>query len=164
MLERLAIHDKKWRDIAYRICGCRFQADDIVQDMYIKMSSIEYSERKLRTGYITSVMFNGFIENIKISKRRPSKVELIDNYISVVDDMDIVFDDYDLEILKKCNGLSFDDRRLLIDSYNYSLRKNSEVNDIGLNILFRRLKQARKEVLGSDYEKKYRNKRVKYQR
>ncbi len=37
MLDKLAENHKKWIAIAYNMCKCKDKANDIVQDMYIKM-------------------------------------------------------------------------------------------------------------------------------
>ena len=37
MLKELAKRDKDWRKMAFQICGNKMTADDLVQDMYLKI-------------------------------------------------------------------------------------------------------------------------------
>ena len=42
MLERLSKRNEEWRNLAYRICGNYDHAQDLVQQMYLKLA--DYKE------------------------------------------------------------------------------------------------------------------------
>jgi DNA-directed RNA polymerase specialized sigma24 family protein len=66
MLEQLAKRDKDWRKMAYQICGDRMTADDLVQDMYIKMANCQ---KEVNEYYVIRVMINLFKDNIKSNSK-----------------------------------------------------------------------------------------------
>ena len=66
MLEQLAKRDKDWRRMAYQICGDKMTADDLVQDMYIKMANCQ---KEVNEYYVIRVMINLFKDNIKSNNK-----------------------------------------------------------------------------------------------
>ena len=79
MLEKLAENHKKWIAIAYNMCKCKDKANDIVQDMYIKMYELNKS---VDDGYIYFVIRSIFIEEKRKQKEFPTEIENIDYYLS----------------------------------------------------------------------------------
>ena len=65
MLEELAKKDKYWRKIAFNICKDRFIADDIVQDMYIRLNDCK---KEINDFYVVITMRNIFLGNLKKDK------------------------------------------------------------------------------------------------
>lgn len=65
MLDKLAENHKKWIAIAYNMCKCKDKANDIVQDMYIKMYELNKS---VDDGYIYFVIRSIFIEEKRKQK------------------------------------------------------------------------------------------------
>ena len=65
MLEKLAENHKKWVAIAYNMCKCKDKANDIVQDMYLKMYELNKS---VDDGYIYFVIRSIFIEEKRKQK------------------------------------------------------------------------------------------------
>lgn len=65
MLEKLAENHKKWIAIAYKFCNCKETANDIVQDMYIKMYELN---KNVDDGYIYFVIRSIFIEQKRKQK------------------------------------------------------------------------------------------------
>lgn len=81
MLEKLAENHKKWIAIAYKMCKCKEKANDIVQDMYIKMHEIN---KEVDDGYIYFVIRSIFIEEKRKQKEfcyESEKIEYIANSI-----------------------------------------------------------------------------------
>lgn len=72
MIDKLSQRDKQWRDLAYKICGCKSLADDIVNDMYIRV--YEQQPEKISDGYIYTIMRNLFIDQT----RERSKIAFVD--------------------------------------------------------------------------------------
>jgi len=65
MLEKLAENHKKWVAIAYKFCNCKETANDIVQDMYLKMYDMN---KEVDEGYIYFVIRSIFIESKRKQK------------------------------------------------------------------------------------------------
>jgi len=66
MLQELSKKDNQWREIAYRICKDRCLADDLVQDMYLKLCN---NEKAINDFYIIIVIRNAFLDYIKQSHK-----------------------------------------------------------------------------------------------
>ncbi len=67
MLEELCKKDDYWRKVAYRICKDRMIADDLVQEMYIKVYSLDKA-KVLNEWYITIIIRNIYIDNYNEDK------------------------------------------------------------------------------------------------
>lgn len=83
MLEKLAENHKKWLAIAYNMCKCKDKANDIVQDMYLKMYELN---KIVDDGYIYFVIRSIFIEEKRKQKEfyyDPHNVEKIINEIEL---------------------------------------------------------------------------------
>lgn len=63
MLEELSKQDTTWREIAYKICGDKSLADDLVNDMYLRM--YEQQPDKITNGYVYTVIRNLFIDHTR---------------------------------------------------------------------------------------------------
>lgn len=83
MLQKLAENHKKWVAIAYNMCKCKETANDIVQDMYMKMYDIN---KDVDDGYIYFVIRSIFIEQKRKQKEFAydnEKIEYISNQIQL---------------------------------------------------------------------------------
>lgn len=72
MIEKLSQRDKQWRDLAYKICGCKSLADDLVNDMYLRV--YDQQPEKVSDGYIYTILRNLFIDQT----RERSKIAFVD--------------------------------------------------------------------------------------
>lgn len=83
MLEELSKQDTTWREIAYKICGDKSLADDLVNDMYLRM--YEQQPDKITNGYVYTVIRNLFIdhtrERSKLVNTDFSNVEILNEEI-----------------------------------------------------------------------------------
>lgn len=77
LLELSKRHDD-WVKMATKICGCKEQAKDLVQDMYLKIGQSELSVKKEYSNFIYTVM-----DNIKKDSNRKNN--------SYIDDKKRVF-------------------------------------------------------------------------
>ena len=75
MLNKLAENHKKWVAIAYNMCKCKDKANDIVQDMYIKMHELNKS---VDDAYIYFVIRSIFIEEKRKQKEFVQDLETIE--------------------------------------------------------------------------------------
>jgi DNA-directed RNA polymerase specialized sigma24 family protein len=109
MLEQLAKRDKDWRKMAYQICGDKMTADDLVQDMYIKMANCQ---KEVNEYYIIRVMINLFKDGIKSNNKF---TELSDNIVSSHSTFEL--DDKEFKFVK---GLKWWEKELLELSHDNS--------------------------------------------
>lgn len=154
-LDELAKNDKRWREIAFKICGNKHDADELVQNMYVRRYDND-RENVWNEYYVTMVLRSIYL-NDKVTKKMIPR-EVI--YLGTTDDK-FEPDDYEYELLEKAKHLTFNQRELLELTYDYSLRGIQA--RFGVNYLFayRTTKKAREILLNGDLEK-YNNKRLKY--
>lgn len=154
MLEILAQKDALWRKIAFKICKDRMLADDLVSEMYLKLSNCT---KEINDFYVIRTIRNLFLDHIK-SKNNVS----IDNFHNLVENNNTFeADDYELSIIQDCEKLSYLQNGLLKESYDLSVRQISEkYQHINYGLIHRELDKARKTILGNDIDL-YKNKRLK---
>ena len=62
MIDKLCKRDLEWRRLALKICGCPNKADDLVQEMYLKLMN---EKREPTTSYVYNSMKWIFIDSIR---------------------------------------------------------------------------------------------------
>lgn len=118
MLEELSKFDSDWRKIALKICGCKQLADDLVNDMYLKMH--ELKPKSFNRHYISYSIYHQFL-NYKKQNEKTISIEQyhFKNYT-----------DNTLEIRKRVNEildeLGIIDREILLHTHEKSLRDTSK--------------------------------------
>lgn len=65
ILAELAKKDAQWRKMAYQICKDKDLADELVQEMYLKLA---YNTNLIKDGYIYTVLRNLFYDYTKSNK------------------------------------------------------------------------------------------------
>ncbi len=117
MLEELAKRDDEWRTLALQICGCPHRADDLVQDMYIKLSKYN---KEVNTAYVYFAMKHIYLEDIR---KGAHEVSLEDWSIVNQREPDgyTTQDRYDL--IEMINELGWFEREILLITHEMSLRK-----------------------------------------
>lgn len=125
MLEELCKQDELWRNYAFKICGCREQADDLVQEMYLKFNN---KDKEISKRYIYESIRTVYIDTL----RKESKTKLIS-----IEDLyrDLTHDEIDVlqervELLDMIKELSFFDREVLLLTHEYSLRDAEKVSNV----------------------------------
>jgi DNA-directed RNA polymerase specialized sigma24 family protein len=103
MLEKLAENHKKWVQIAYNLCKCKDIANDIVQDMYIKMYELG---KEVDEAYIYFVIRSIFFDTI----RKQKEFVYDTGYLKWVTDV-IEFKnhniDFQTELKRKCFDVAY---------------------------------------------------------
>lgn len=160
MLEELAKYNDYFRQVALKICKNTEQANDLVQEMYIKLHDTDKEIKDLKW-YAIQTIRNLFIDSTK--QKKFIDLDLVKNFIS---DEYYKFepDDNELRIIKKVKELKFVPRNLIKESYDKSYRQIEQEYNINYAYTYRECNKARKEVLGEDYKTKYPNKRLKWQK
>ena len=143
MLEIISKKDKEWRDYAFKICKCKTLADDIVQEMYLRLHR---KPKEYLTDYYVILLIRSVYSNYLKTKRQNISLESF-HYI---DSKERIFEPDDLEqtILNRYNKLDWKQRELLSEIYDRSLREIEEMYPlIHYAYAFREIKKAREQIL-----------------
>jgi len=112
MLEELVKKDNYWRRIAFNICRDEMLSDDLVQEMYIRMSECR---KEINDYYVIRVIINLFKDQLKQQKKFTS---LDDNHHS--NDNKFDYDDNEKEVV---DSLSWWEKELIELTYNKSFHE-----------------------------------------
>ena len=158
-LQEIALHDSKWRSIALRITKNEAHADDIVQDMYLRLAD---KEEEVTDYYITLTLKSIFIDNYRKKVNKLNYAGQLEQYREVEDNADdFEATDKEQELLNKIDGLSYTQKELLEESYDRSLRDIGDTYNINYVYVHRQIKKAVELVLGEDLHL-YKNSSLKY--
>ena len=126
MIEQLSKKDETWRKIAFSICKDKQLADDLVQDMYLKVYNL--NPIKANKSYISFIIYHLFIDHIR---KQNKTISLENRYI-----LEDISDDTTLEerklMLDALNQLNLYDREILLHTHEDSLR--NKVKELGISI------------------------------
>lgn len=135
MLDELSKKDKKWRRLALSITKDKDEADEIVQEMYIKIHDL--NKEMVNDFYVYYTMKHIFYSRLK-KREIPIDIEFeillsdsrINNNYTVSNDD---FDELELilrkEINECLNELDFETREILLHTCERSLRANEKKFD-----------------------------------
>ena len=132
MLELLAKKDNYWRQIAYKICKDKYLADDIVNDMYLKLADNEKAKNDF---YVVIVIRNLFIDTTK-----ERKYITIDENFTKEANTNYELDDNELQLI---DSLEWWERDLIELSHDYSLRELGKKLNINYAFIHRTIKRVR---------------------
>ena len=134
MLEILATKDSKWREIALKICKDKMLADDIVQEMYLKLADCQ---KQINDFYVIIVMKNIFLDHIKKEKLN---VSLNKFYNLEADEITFEIDDQQKKIIDEIYWVAKD---YLIMSYDMSLREMAKALNTNYAFIYRTMKKEK---------------------
>ena len=121
MLEKISKQDDQWRRIALRICGNKTLADDLVNDMYMKVHKVE--PKTFNTSFITCIIYRLFLDHIKTIRYKKT------SYLEELINFNHLHDEFDIEDRQRLNNsldeLGLIDREILLITHEKSLRKAS---------------------------------------
>ena len=160
-LEYLASKDSKWKAIAISLCGNVDEANDLIQDFYIRMSSLKPNENKtLNDSYFRRAITNLFFESKRKYVKTPTFVSC-DNVLNLCDSLkEFEVDDNEQKYIDRFNEkLTTDEQQLLLSNYDNSMRQVARLNDSEYYNTNRTLSELRVKCLREDYSKMYKNKR-----
>jgi len=156
MLDELCKKDALWRELALRICGNKTDADDIVNEMYLRRHT--HNRGQQTTDYYIVCTMRSIFLNMK----KTNKLILVRDIVSDIADVDIFeTDDTEQYFLNKAKNLSYTQRELLELNYDNSLRDIQDRYGINYSYVHRAVTDARKKILGKNINE-YKNKRLKY--
>ena len=155
-LTEISKKDKYWRVVALNICKDKSLADDLVQEMYLKV--FEMKTKEINDFYIATIINNLFLD---ICRKKNIEVDISEIYNLSSNDNEYEFNDEDLKIIDKANKLNWLKTKFLELNYDNSIREIANKYNINYGFIYRQLKIAREEILQEDYERLYKNKRFK---
>ena len=154
LLDKLVKDDARWRMIALKLCGNKEMADDLVQDMYLKVA--EY--KSINASFVYKTIKSLYIDNLR--ERKNARIEE-HNYLECTD-KSFEPNDYEQDILNKFDELYWTDQDLIRESYDRSMRQIQKMYPmINYSYAQRQILKSIKEILGKDFENKYNNTRKK---
>jgi DNA-directed RNA polymerase specialized sigma24 family protein len=133
MLEKLSLKHLTWQKMALRICKDKYLADDIVSDMYIKLSDCQ---KEINDFYVYFTIKSCFIDWLRNEKKIES-TELIDNFTEIEEEK---------INLKVPDVLTFSEKEILRLRQDFSCRKLSEAYNIDKTKIFRIEKKAKEKI------------------
>tara|TARA_R110002074_G_C12331527_1_gene647922 strand:- start:394 stop:882 length:489 start_codon:yes stop_codon:yes gene_type:complete len=153
MLEKLAQRNKDWIAIAKSICGDYHKAQDIVQDMYIKLENSKFKS----DWFVIHTMRNLYIDQI-----RKNKEDLFIEDINLKDYKN-TFEPSDKQqiYLDRFNELPMVQQELIQESFDKSTRQIGREFNINYCYVHRQIHKGLKKILKEDY-KKYKNSNLKH--
>lgn len=189
-INELAVHDTKWRAIALKITSNKSSADDIVQEMYLKLMT---TDKDINDYYVTMTLKSIFIDGIRKSKidshdigmanedytiygagtweeadensskkyrPRQAMVTLLGG-MDVSDDIPFEPTDKEQCILDKITSLPYHQQEFIAESYDRSLRQIEEEYSINYGFVYRELHKGLDAVLGDEKGELYNNSNLK---
>ena len=137
MLKELAKKDAQWRKMAFQICKDKDLADELVQEMYLKLYN---NTNLIKEGYIYTVLRNLFYDYTKQQKDIIvdfSNIEIIDTeYVEPIDYMQLM------------KGLTWYERTMFELSTLVGQRELSRQTGIHLQTIHRISKKVKNQING----------------
>jgi DNA-directed RNA polymerase specialized sigma24 family protein len=137
ILDELAKKDAQWRKMAFQICKDKDLADELVQEMYLKLA---YNTNLIKDGYIYTVLRNLFYDYTKSNKDILidfSNIEIIDTeYVEPVDYFQLM------------KGLTWYERTMFELSTLVGQRELSRQTGIHLQTIHRISKKVKNQING----------------
>lgn len=132
MIEELSKKDSYWRKIALKICGNKSLADDLVQDMYLKLYNCE---NEINDFYVIVVMRNLFIDTTKQKKHIS-----IDTFDLPDNNNAFEYDDNEQELV---SALKWYEKELIELSYDKPYREIQRELNINYKFVMRIVNKAK---------------------
>jgi RNA polymerase sigma factor (sigma-70 family) len=135
MLSHFAKHRNLYVGYALKICGDAHDAEDLVQEMYLKLDGIlkKTPEKKITDSYIYLILYTTFID-IK-RQYHPERIGQRD-----LKDEERIWDL--MQVNEALSKMRFVDREILIKTRQHSLREVAEMMGIHCTAVFKREKRA----------------------
>jgi RNA polymerase sigma factor (sigma-70 family) len=138
MLNELSLKDSYWRKIALNICKDKDLADDLVQEMYLKLYDCE---KQINDFYVIIVLRNLFLD---ICRKKKYTISIDD--IDLRTELAFEIDDEQKIILDKAKKLKFYEVELLDMSGEHSLRELSKRYNINYQTINRIVTKAKLKI------------------
>ena len=154
MLERLSKRNEEWRNLAYRICGNYDHAQDLVQQMYLKLADY----KRVNDAMVAITIKNLWLDLLKKKNREVG----IDSFHSLpYGENTFEPSDKQIEYLNRFDDLPMVQKELIKESFDKSTREIGREFNINHCYVHRQIHKGLKKILKEDY-KEYKNSNLKY--
>ena len=153
MLEEISKLDSEWRKIALKICGNKYLADDLVNDMYLKMHKIK--PKNFNKHYISYSIYHQFLNYINKNKNTIYLEDVNTSKISYNESET----DVRIRINKALDELGLLDKEMLLHTHEKSLRKVAEYLDMSYGKVNYMKKNALEKLENTKEIKNWKNER-----
>ncbi len=138
ILNELSKQDAKWRQIAYNICKDYDLAQDLVQEMYLKLMN----RTKWNDYFVTITLRNLFIDIVR--KKKDVRLEEM-HYLQ---DQTYSFEPTDEQktYLDEFDRLDWVQQELLLERIDRSLREIEKIYNINYGYVYRQTEEAKKKI------------------
>ena len=154
MLERLSKRNNDWRNLAYRICGNYDHAQDLVQQMYLKLADY----KRVNDAMVAITIKNLWLDLLKKKNREVG----IDSFHSLpYGENTFEPSDKQIEYLNRFDDLPMVQKELIQESFDKSTREIGREFNINYCYVHRQIHKGLKKILKEDY-KEYKNSNLKY--
>ena len=127
MLEELSKRDLEWRVMAFKICKCKMLADDLVNDMYLRLHN-----REIATDYYVYRTMKGLYQDMFRKKEYKDTVSINDFHYLEHDQDETTEKRY--ELLEMLKSVSWFEREVLLQTSEKSLRKCEEDSGVSYQV------------------------------
>ena len=154
ILNEIAKHDTKWRAFALKICNDKTLADDLTQEMYLRVSTYT----KWNNSLIHRIIYNLFIDYVRTDKEIGT--DNFDLHSSI--DKNFEPDDKQQKLLDAFYKLGWRQQALIEESYDKSFGKiEKDFPMINYGYAFRQVREGLRKIHGANFDKDYNNKKSK---
>ena len=137
ILAELAKKDAQWRKMAYQICKDKDLADELVQEMYLKLA---YNTNLIKDGYIYTVLRNLFYDYTKNNK------EILIDFSNIeIEDIEYV---EPMDYFQLMKGLTWYERTMFELSTLVGQRELSRQTGIHIQTIHRVNKMVKSKING----------------
>ena len=146
ILLELSKHDKKWRNYALKITKDTDAANDLVQDMYLKM--INYEGKEWNNGYIYLSLLNLFRDSIRKKDviKEAVDIDLVKNNLGFYDN-DLEEDEVEKAIKEKLKTHNdYYSELALIQADGMSYRKIAYLYQVNFSTTYKKIAEIKKNL------------------
>jgi RNA polymerase sigma factor (sigma-70 family) len=158
-INEIAKHDARWRTIALKITENKTTADDLVQDMYLKLMD---KDKELSNFYIVMTLTSIFMDSVKLTLMKNRTQGFAEGFD--VEDESVSFepDDKQQRMLNRISKLPYHQREFVELTHDYSFREIGEDYNINYGFVYKEYHNALSYVLGENgKDKLYSNDNLK---
>ena len=137
ILDELAKKDAQWRKMAFQICKDKDLADELVQEMYLKLA---YNTNLIKDGYIYTVLRNLFYDYTKSNK------DILVDFSNIeIEDIEYV---EPVDYIQLMKGLTWYERTMFELSTLVGQRELSRQTGIHIQTIHRISKKVKNQING----------------